>query len=207
MKLNGGIVLIDAETAAVQRIIAFEINPDTVTRTFQVRGVTGEGGDRIEALRLKGPPVETLKMDVVIDAMIGAGNPTIAEAGLHPQLAALELLCYPKSADLLFEKSKADAGTLEIAPAMSPLPLLVWGPKRIVPVRVTELSVTEEEFDEKLNPVRAKVGLGLRVLTVDDLGFGNKGGELFMTHLTAREQLAARAPAGTFDALGIDGIP
>jgi len=207
MKLNGGIVLIDAETAAVQRIIAFEINPDTVTRTFQVRGVSGEGGDRIEALRLKGPPVETLKLEVVIDAMIGAGNPTIAEVGLHPQLAALELLCYPRSADLLFEKSKADAGTLEIAPAMSPLPLLVWGPKRIVPVRVTELSVTEEEFDEKLNPVRAKVGLGLRVLTVDDLGFGNKGGELFMTHLTAREQLAARAPAGTFEALGIDGIP
>lgn len=207
MKLNGGIVLIDAETAAVQRVIAFEINPDTVTRTFQMRGVSGEGGDRIEALRLKGPPVETLKLEVVIDAMIGAGNPTIAEVGLHPQLAALELLCYPRSADLLFEKSKADAGTLEIAPAMSPLPLLVWGPKRIVPVRVTELSVTEEEFDEKLNPVRAKVGLGLRVLTVDDLGFGNKGGELFMTHLTAREQLAARAPAGTFEALGIDGIP
>jgi hypothetical protein len=207
MKRNGGIVLIDPETATVLRIIAFEINPDTMTRSFQVRGVSGEGGDRIEALRLKGPPVETLKMDVVIDAMIGAGNPTITEVGLHPQLAALELLCYPRSGDLLVEKSKADAGMLEIAPAIGPLPLLIWGPKRIVPVRVTELSVTEEEFDEKLNPVRAKVSLGLRVLTVDDLGFGNKGGELFMTHLTAREQLAARAPAGTFDALGIDGIP
>jgi hypothetical protein len=207
MKRNGGIVLIDPDTGTVQRIIAFEINPDTLTRSFQIRGVSGEGGDRIEALRLKGPPVETLKMDVMIDAMIGAGNPVIAEVGLHPQLAALELLCYPRSTDLLSEKGKADAGTLEIAPAMGPLPLLVWGPKRIVPVRVTELSVTEEEFDEKLNPVRAKVSLGLRVLTVDDLGFGNKGGELFMTHLTAREQLAARAPAGTFDALGIDGIP
>ncbi|HET6940986.1 MAG TPA: hypothetical protein VFH89_02370 [Sphingomicrobium sp.] len=207
MKLNGGIVLIDPETAAAQRIIAFEINPDTVTRTFQVRGVAGEGGDRAEGLRLKGPPVETLKLEVQLDALIGSGNATIDEVGLHPQLAALELLVYPASTALAAENSKAASGTLEIAPAMGPLPLLVWGPKRIVPVRVTELSITEEEFDENLNPVRAKVSLGLRVLTVDDLGFSAKGGNLFMTHLVAREQLAGRAPAATFGALGIDGIP
>lgn len=206
MKLNGGIVLIDPVTAAVHRILAFEINPDSITRSFQIRGAGGEGGDLTEALRFKGPPVETLKMEVALDAMLGPGSPVIADAGLHPQLAALELLCYPTSGHLIAENGKAAAGTLEIAPATGLLPLLVWGPKRIVPVRVTEMSVTEEEFDEQLNPVRAKVTLGLRVLTVDDLGFVAKGGNLFMTHLVAREQLAGKAPAGTFDMLGIDGI-
>ena len=88
-----------------------------------------------------------------------------------------------------------------------PLTLFIFGPKRIMPVRITEFSIVEEAFDVALNPIRAKISLGMRVLTVDDLGFDNKGGGLFMTYLQAKEQLASQNRAGTFGQLGITGIP
>ena len=56
--LKGGIVVLDPQTSAVLRIIPLQYNPDTLSRSFQIKGVGTEGGDRIEALRLKGPPVE-----------------------------------------------------------------------------------------------------------------------------------------------------
>ncbi len=207
--LRGGLVLVDATTGAVQRIIALQYNPDSMTRSLQIKGVSGESGDHLEALRLKGPPVETIKVEVEIDATdaMEGNDGTTNDAGLHPQLAALETIVHPRSAALLSANAQASAGTLEIAPGLAPLPLFVFGPKRIVPVRITEMSITEEAFDAHLNPMRAKVSLGLRVLTVDDLGFDAKGGNLFMTYLQAKEQLATRAAGGSFASLGINGIP
>ncbi len=207
--LKGGIVLIDPQSGSVKRIIALQYNPDTLTRTLQVKGVGAESGDRSEALRLKGPPVETLKLDAEIDATdqleLGEGQAT--QVGLHPQLAALELIVYPTSAQLYSNNQLASSGTLEIAPMESPLTLFIWSKSRILPVRLTEFSITEEAFDPNLNPIRAKVSLGMRVLSVDDLGFDHKGGNLFMTYLQAKEQLAASSPAATFGTLGIGGIP
>jgi len=207
--IKGGIVLIDPSTSAVLRIIALQYNPDTLTRSLQIKGVGQDSGDYVEALRLKGPPVETIKVEVEIDATdaMEANDGPTNEAGLHPQLAALEITVYPRSAALLAANAEASAGSLEIAPALAPLPLFVFGPKRIVPVRITELSITEEAFDAHLNPMRARVSLGLRVLTVDDLGFVAKGGNLFMTYLQGKEQLASRAAGGSFASLGINGIP
>ncbi len=206
--VRGGLVLIDPTTGTVLRIIALQYNPDTLTRSLQVKGAGAEGGDHLEALRLKGPPVETLKLEAEIDATdaMEADNAQANEVGLHPQLAALETIVYPTSAHLVATDREAGAGSLEIAPALAPLPLFVFGARRIVPVRITELSITEEAFDAALNPMRAKVSLGLRVLSVDDLGFDAKGGNLFMTYLQGKEQLAARAAGGSFATLGIDGI-
>jgi hypothetical protein len=101
----------------------------------------------------------------------------------------------------------AQQGTLEIMPMLAPLTLFVWSANRIIPVRLTEFSITEEAFDTSLNPIRAKVSLGMRVLTIDDVGFAERSGGLFMTYLQAKEQLAARNIAGTFGTLGITGMP
>jgi hypothetical protein len=84
--------------------------------------------------------------------------------------------------------------------------LFVWSRNRVLPVRLTDFSITEEAFDPTLNPMRAKVSLGMRVLTVDDLGFDHKGGSLFMNYLQAKERLAANS-AGLLNTLGIGGIP
>lgn len=207
--LRGGLVLVDPGAGSVLRIIALQYNPDTLTRSFQIRGVGQESGDHLEALRLKGPPVETIKVEAEIDAtdQLEGNDAQTVQAGLHPQLAAIEMIVYPSSLHLQSNNSEASFGSIEIAPAQAPLPLFVFGPKRIVPVRITELSITEEAFDTALNPIRAKVSLGLRVLSVDDLGFDAKGGGLFMTYLQAKEQLAQQSKRGSFSVLGINGLP
>jgi hypothetical protein len=206
--LKGGLVLLDPSTGAVESIIAFQYNPETLTRSFTIKGVGGEG-DRSEALRLKGPPGETIKVEVELDAtdLLASGDPVTLDAGLHPIIAQLELLVYPKSSALQANNSEASSGSLEIIAVETPLTVFVYGPKKIVPVRIAELSVTEESFDTSLNPIRAKVSLSMRVLTVDDISIDDKGGGLFMTYLQAKEQLAAKATAGSFDDLGITGIP
>jgi hypothetical protein len=209
--LKGGIVLIDPDSGVVERVIVLQYNPDTLTRTLQVQSVAAESQNRSEALRLKGPPIETFKLEAEIDATDQLEqpdqNPIAVQYGILPQLTALEAIIYPPSSQLLGNNALAQSGTLEIAPMEAPLSLFVWSKNRVVPVRITDFSITEEAFDPSLNPIRAKVSLGLRVLSVDDLGFDNKGGNLFMTYQQQKERLAAMAPVGTFGALGIGGIP
>jgi hypothetical protein len=208
--LKGGIVLIDPTTAAIQRVIALQYNPDTLTRTLQAQSLEPGAKDRSEALRLKGPAIETFKLEAEIDASdqleFPQQNPGATQFGIYPQLAALETIVYPTSAQLLAANSLAQSGTLEIAPMEAPLTLFVWSKSRVVPVRITDFSITEEAFDTSLNPIRAKVSLGLRVLSIDDLGFDDKGGNLYMVYQQQKEQLASLAPAGTLSALGIGGI-
>jgi hypothetical protein len=135
------------------------------------------------------------------------GDPTVAELGIHPQLAALETMIYPSSAQLESNNALAESGTLEILPMESALLLFVFGKNRVVPVRLTDFSVTEEAFDPNLNPIRAKVSLGMRVLSVDDVGFTHKAGSLFMSYLQQKEALRNEHASATLGALGLTGIP
>jgi hypothetical protein len=208
--IKGGLVLLDPETSVVQRIIVLQYNPDTLTRSLQPQTVK-EGAPRSEAMRLTGPPIETLKLDAEIDASdhleAPDQHPNAVQFGIQPQLAAIETLVYPASAKLASNHAMARAGMLEILPMISPLTLFVWSRSRIVPVRVTEFSITEEAFDTSLNPIRAKVSLGMRVLSVSDLGFDNKGGSLYLAYHQTKEQLAARYQGGPLSLLGIGAIP
>jgi hypothetical protein len=210
--LKGGIVLLNAVSGAIERIIVLQYNPVTLTRTLQAQGFGGEGGgDRSQVLRLKGPPIETIKLEAEIDATDQLEFPDqhqiTAQYGIYPQLAALETILYPSSSQLQANDALALAGTLEIAPMEAPLTLFIWSKNRILPVRLTEFSVTEEAFDPSLNPLRAKVNLGLRVLNVNDLGFEHKGGSLFMVYQQQLEHLADLNQSGTLSAFGIGGIP
>jgi len=208
--VKGGIVLIDPNTSAVLRIIALQYNPDTLSRTLQIKGLA-EGGDRSEALRLTGPPVETIKVDVEIDATdqleAPDQNPNAAQSGIHPQLAALETIVYPANSQIQTNNSLASSGTLEIVPMETPLALFIWSKNRVIPVRLTDFSITEEAFDPALNPIRAKISLGMRVLSVNDLPFDHKGNSLFMSYHQQKESLATKAQGGTLNALGITRIP
>ena len=208
--LKGGIVLIDAASSAVLRVIALQYNPDSLTRSLQVQGVSADGGDRSEVLRLKGPPVETLKLEAEIDATdqleFPEQNGGVTESGIFAQLAALETMVYPSSGQLRANDVLAQIGTLEIVPMETPLALFVWSRSRILPVRVTEFGITEEAFDTALNPIRAKVSLGLRVLSVNDVPSGHKAASLFMNYLQQKERLAGGA-GGQLSALGLSGVP
>ncbi len=207
--IKGGIVLLDPETVQVKDVISLQYNPENMSRSFQIQGADGgEGGDRSQALRLKGPPVESYKLDAELDAtdLLEKADKEATSVGLHRELAILESLIYPSSADIVSSEKLASSGTLEILPMESPLTLFVWSKNRVLPVRVTELSVTEEAYDPSLNPIRAKVSLGLRVLSIDDLGFSHIGSQLFMTYLQNKEQLKSRHTNLGLQSLGIGGI-
>jgi hypothetical protein len=209
--LSGGIVLMDAASGAVQRVIVLQYNPETLTRTLQPQVMGAESGDRVEAMRLKGPPVESIKLDAEIDATdqleFPAQNPNAVAFGISPQLAALETLVYPTLSRLQQNNNLARMGTLEIVSPEAPLTLFVWSKTRVIPVRVTEFSITEEAFDQDLNPIRAKVSLGLRVLSVSDLGFAHRGASIYLAYQQQKEQLAQKNSSGTLSAMGIRSIP
>ncbi|MGB8020255.1 MAG: hypothetical protein WCF04_03415 [Candidatus Nanopelagicales bacterium] len=171
-------------------VIIFQYNPESLTRTLAARTSGGEAG--AGPLRISGPPEESLKLTIEIDAtdQLEAGDPVAETLGVAPALAALELLLYPSSAQVIANEALARAGVVEILPVAAPLTLLVWGTRRILPVRVTDFSVTEEAFDPALNPVRAKVDLGLRVLSYYDTGMLSTSGALSIANHVAREVLA-----------------
>jgi len=208
--LKGGIVLLDGDSSVVKRVIVLQYNPDTLSRTLQVQATGGEGSDRSEAMRIKGPPVETIKIDAEIDATdqleFPDQNTNTTTYGIQPQLAALETILYPESGMLELNNILSNLGTIEIIPMKAPLVLFVWSQNRVLPVRLTEFSITEEAFDTALNPIRAKVSLGMRVLSINDVEFSSKAGGLFMVHHQQKEQLAQKAPSGTLGALGISGV-
>lgn len=208
--LKGGFIKMDAEGKQVLRTIAFYYNPDSVSRSLTPRASAAESGDRLEALRLTGPPIETMKFDIEIDAtdMLEhpGDNPETVASGITPQLAELEMMISPDSGDLEAAGRLALTGTIEVLPLPSPMLLLVLGANRTLPVRVTEFSIVEEQFDVNLNPIRARVSLGLRLLSSEDLAYGSKGAELFMVALKRRQKLAERK-APSVQSLGLKSAP
>jgi hypothetical protein len=200
--LKGAIVGLDPVNP-VASVIVFQYNPETVTRTLQAQAA-GDNGARSEAMRLGGAPVETYKFDAEIDAtdQLEKADPLTLKTGIHPQLAALEMLIYPKSALVVANTVLLALGTLEIVPPVGPLILLIWGLQRVLPVRISEFSITEEAHDTALNPIRAKVSLGLRVLSYNDLPLVHPGYHIFLTHQVVKETMAVIGSVGNLGALG-----
>jgi len=173
-------------------VIVFQYNPDTMTRRLEARTSGGESADRSEALRLSGPPKETITLSIEVDAtdQLEQANPLAVAAGINPTLAALEMLFYPKSTLVVANLTAAESGFIEIVPVEAPLTLFIWGPTRVLPVRITSFSITEEAFDTLLNPTRAKVDLTMQVLSYFDLKKSNPGFSLFMAYQIAKEAMA-----------------
>jgi hypothetical protein len=192
---KGAILTLDPNTGvSVGTPITLQYNPDTLTRTLKAQPI-GEEPDRTEILRLKGPPIETIKGDIEIDAtdQLAAQNSTAMQYGIQPQLAQLELLVYPSSGVLIANEILSLIGTIEILPMESALTVFAWSQQRITPVRITDIDITEEAFDPQLNPIRAKVSLTMRVLSVTDVGFLSPAGALYMTYQLTKESLAGQA--------------
>lgn len=205
--LKGAIALLNPQTSTVERIITLQYNPETLSRSLEVQGAGG-GGERSEALRLTGPPIETYSLEAEIDAtdQLEEAESNAIEVGIQPILAALETIIYPTSAQLFANNALAASGTIEITPMEAPLTLFIWNKHRVVPVRITEFSITEEAFDVNLNPIRAKISLGMRVLSVNDLGFDHAGGNIYMNYQQSKEQLAAKYGSGNLGSSGINSV-
>lgn len=199
--LKGALVTL-ALPNPIPTVIPFQYNPETLSRSLEIKAGGGEG-DRSEVLRLTGAPVESIKLDVELDATdrLAEGDEGAVSLGIHPQLAALELLAYPQTGVVIANTILMALGTIEIIPPDAPFTLFIWGAKRVLPVRLSELSITEEAYDVNLNPIRAKVSLGLRVLTYNDLPLSHPGYGLFLAHQVVKEALAIVARANNLDAV------
>jgi hypothetical protein len=200
--IKGALVGIDI-FRPIPSVVVFQYNPETVTRTLQAQ-TAGESGARSEVTRLKGAPVETIKLDVEIDATDQLEQGGLATAfGIYPQLSSLEIMLYPSSGVVIANTVLMALGTLEIVPPTGPLTFLVWGLKRVLPVKLTEFTITEEAYDVGLNPIRAKIGLGLRVLSYNDLSITNPAYYVFLTHQIVKEAMAVIGTVGSIaDAAG-----
>jgi hypothetical protein len=205
--LRGAIVGLDSASTRAN-VVAFQYNPDEMSRSLQARSATGGGGTtqgaRNEALRLSGAPVETITLAVSIDAtdQLADGDPVATRLGIYPQLSGLEILLYPKSSTVTANAALAAGGSIELVPLEAPLTLLVWGTRRVLPVRLTQFSITEQAYDPDLNPIRARVQLGLRVLSYSDLLASSPGYHLFVAHQVAKEVMAAMNTATAMNSAG-----
>jgi hypothetical protein len=201
--LKGALVGMDPMNPLAS-IIVFQYNPDTMTRRLEARAMGGEGGAKPEVYRLTGPPKETITLSVEIDAadQLERGDPRAVTMGVYPALSALEMLLYPKSATVIANAILAQVGNIEIIPPEAPMTLFVWGPQRVLPVRLTSFSITEEAYDPALNPVRAKVELSLQVLSYADFEATHPGHYIFLAHQLAKEVMATSQVTTSAEQLG-----
>jgi hypothetical protein len=171
--LRGALVAIGPDSEP--NVISFQYNPSTLRRSIQPQMVGGEENDRSQAIRFTGAPVQTVTVEVEIDAtdQLDIGDPIAEEFGALPQLSAIELLVYPTLAQINQNQSALASGTMEVAPLTAPRLLFVWGSQRALPVRLNSYDITEEIFDRYLRPIRATVQLSMRVLNYSDLDAGN----------------------------------
>src|SRR5688572_20500806 len=144
--IKGALVGVDLANPLAS-VVVFQYNPDTMTRRLEARAATGDG-DRGEVQRLSGPPKETITLSVEIDAtdQLEQGNPLATTMGIYPALSALEMMLYPKSPVVIANTVLSLIGTIEILPMEGPFILFVWGPQRVLPVRLTSISITEEAY-------------------------------------------------------------
>jgi hypothetical protein len=199
--LKGGLVVYQSQNPGPPpQVIIFQYNPEQLSRSLAMRAAPRDPGNvgsaREDVLRVEGPPVETINLSVEMDATDQLAEPAQNQAtvqnGLHPVLATLEMLLYPTTDKAQKMMDLAQQGQVQVCPADVPLILLVWGKSRVVPVLLTSFAIAEQAFDARLNPIQAKVDLGMRVLTYMELQPGTLGYMAFLAYQRQKEMLAGQ---------------
>jgi hypothetical protein len=196
-----GALILSGESGAPE-VILFQYNPATLTRSLSTP-TPGAGAPRFQAA-----PTESISVELELDATdkLELEDRETIDKGLLPQLAALETLLYPASDDVQLNQTLLNAGLIELIPPDAPLVLFVYGVRRVLPVTITSLSITEEAHDTRLNPIRARATLSMQVLSYNELSESHPGYALFLAHQIAMETMARTARINGLDATGYEGI-
>ncbi|MEZ6242090.1 MAG: hypothetical protein R3B57_03515 [Phycisphaerales bacterium] len=201
--LKGALIAFPSQTAVVPTsVILFQYNPQQVSRSLAQRTEAGAEQSKStaqdDAQKTLGPPEESYFLSILLDATDYLESPEqhaiVAAMGLHPVLAALEMLLYPSTTQVLLTTALSALGVAELSPQELPLVMLVFGGERVVPVRLESISVTEEAFDPLLNPIRARVDLSMKVLTYLEQPQGSVGRAAYLTYQVRKEVSAALYP-------------
>ena len=200
----------------VPNVIVFQYNPETMTHTWTQQAPAGTAGtETCNPFAVQGMPGETFSFTIAMDANDEIADGSTATAalaqasGIYSRLAALEMLLYPTgttnalvgavSAAISSALGGGSSGPTRTVPqSVVPVTLFIWGVERIVPVRVTGLTITEKLYDSALNPTHAEAQLSLRVLTpaelvaasADNDVLGNLATVAYTYTLTLRQALA-----------------
>jgi hypothetical protein len=196
--LKGALAIYQDEQNGTPDYVIFQYNPEQVRRTLALRAPpdrgqrSSPGPAREDVRRAAGPPLETINLSIQLNAaeQIARRDQAATQDGLHPLLAKLEMLLYPPTATLDQNEQLASQGQVQINPASVPLVVLIWGRSRVVPVAITSFGAVEEAFDQNLNPIQAKVDLGLKVLTYLELSANTIGRRAYVAYQRHKEELA-----------------
>jgi hypothetical protein len=178
--------------SSVPRLIVLQYNPERLSRgltpRYEKTGSTPTGTDLIA-----GPPEETISLSARINAIdqLQSSDPVAMAYGIHPQLAALELMLFPSSTAIVADVAQLALGVLEVVPPEAAMTVFVWGGSRVMPVQMTGYRVTETLHDPSLNPIDAEVSIDLKVLTYQDFAPTQIGFYLFLASLARREAMSA----------------
>jgi hypothetical protein len=191
--LKGALVeLSEPFLGPVPNIIVFQYNPETMSRDLTPWSADVNAGGRWGQDPSAQPfdPGESFSLTLELDATdaLEEGNAVAIVSGVADRIAALEMLLYPvaDTGSVLGQALRTFGPVTFLPRGHVSVVLFVWGPGRIVPVRLTSFAVEEQAFSPTLYPLRAKVTVGLQVLTADS--FTRPG-----TTLSASEQLAVVA--------------
>lgn len=208
--LKGALAVYPTHTPGSQptALIVFQFNPESMKRTLAHRAAPAPaegktGAAKEDVLRVAGPPLETINLTVDMHASDQLDDPSdprnalAAVHGLHPALATLELLMYPPTLNARKIEEQAAKGKVQVSPADLPLVLLIWGKSRVVPVKLTSFAISEDAFDTRLNPISAKVELGMQVLTYMEFTDSSIGRDAFLSYQKAKESLAQQHAPGS----------
>jgi len=167
----------------IPNLVIFQFNPESISRTITVPGSSTEDNSaanrpRRETHATAAPPVESFSITAQFSAAddLGADNATSVVPrlfGVGPQLAALEKMVYPPATPGGVIGAAIDAIGSAVGgggAASQPVPrqqlprvLFIWGPARVLPVRITSMTISEKHYDVLLNPIEAEVQIGLAV--------------------------------------------
>jgi hypothetical protein len=203
MKKGAFVQLVSALGGQVPNVVIFQFNPETMRHSWSQPGAAAGAAGTAGAnpLATGGTPGETFSFSLSMDATDQGEAPP---GGLYSRLAALEMLLHPAPVEAL----GGGGGGRATPAAQVPAVLFVWGIARIVPVRVTTLTITEKLYDADLNPIHADAQLELKVLTPEELAAAGAIGELAIgayesTHALRVAGAAANLGGAARDVIGM----
>lgn len=121
---------------------------------------------------------ESIGFEIRLDATdkLNDGDAITSQFGIAPQLATLELMVHPKEESLIGQALSSLLGSSTNAFSFTkgpnpPMILFIWGRKRVLPVNINSLNITETEFSTDLNPIRATASVNLTVIEGPNLPY------------------------------------